>query len=89
MPGRVQAHHRPRGRRGFGARPATTPRVTRDSPPRAGWAAPAWSPDVRSIVYDVGGYGNTDLYVIGAEGRGKVQLPDTPGVDTDPSRVAR
>lgn len=60
-------------------------RVTRDSPPRAEWGALAWSPNGGSIVYDTGTYDNTDLYVIGADGRGKVQLTSTPGIDIDPS----
>lgn len=64
-------------------------RVTRDSPPQAGWPALAWSPTGGSIVYDTGTYKNTDLYVIGADGRGKVQLTSTPGIDIDPSWVAR
>jgi TolB protein len=64
-------------------------RVTRDSPPQAGWGALAWSPDGGSIVYDTGTYKNTDLYVIGADGRDKVQLTNTPDDDIDPSWVAR
>lgn len=64
-------------------------RVTRDAPPGAGWGALGWSPDGGSIVYDTGTYKNTDLYVIGADGRGKVQLTSTPDIDIDPSWVAR
>lgn len=64
-------------------------RVTRDTPPEAGWGALAWSPDGGSIVYDTGGYENTDLYVIGADGRDKVQLTNTPDIDIDPSWIAR
>jgi Tol biopolymer transport system component len=64
-------------------------RVTRDTPPGAAWGALAWSPDGGSIVYDTGGYKNTDLYVIGADGRGKVQLTSTPDIDIDPSWAAR
>jgi Tol biopolymer transport system component len=64
-------------------------RVTRDSPPQAGWGALAWSPDGRSIVYDTGGNENTDLYVIGIDGRGKVRLTNTPDLDIAPSWVAR
>jgi len=64
-------------------------RVTRDAPPQADWGALAWSPDGGSIVYDAGGYKNTDLYVIGIDGRDKVQLTNTPDIDIDPSWVAR
>jgi Tol biopolymer transport system component len=64
-------------------------RVTGDSPPAADWGALAWSPDGGSIVYDTGGYENTDLYVIGVDGRGKFQLTNTPDVDIGPSWVAR
>jgi len=65
------------------------PRVTPDAPPKAGWGALAWSPDGGSIVYDTGTYQNTDLYVIGADGRGRVQLTNTPDIDIDPSWIAR
>jgi Tol biopolymer transport system component len=64
-------------------------RVTRDSPPQAGWGALAWSPDGRSIAYTTGETGNTDIYVIGIDGRGKVRLTNTPDIDIDPSWVAR
>jgi len=63
-------------------------RVTRDMPPQAGWPALGWSPDGSSIVYDAGTYKNTDLYVIGADGRDKVQLTNTPDIDIDPTWVA-
>jgi len=63
--------------------------ITRDSPPRADWPALAWSPDSGSIVYDAGSYKNTDLYVIGTDGRDKVQLTNTPDIDIDPTWVAR
>jgi Tol biopolymer transport system component len=64
-------------------------RVTRDAPPRAGWGALAWSPNGGSIVYTAGGTDNTDLYLIGLDGRGKFQLTSTPDIDIDPSWVAR
>jgi Tol biopolymer transport system component len=64
-------------------------RVTRDSPPQAGWGALAWSPTGGSIVYTTGGTGNTDLYVIGSDGRSRVRLTSTPDTDIDPSWVAR
>lgn len=62
--------------------------MTRDPPPQADWGALAWSPNGGSIVYDTGTYNNTDLYVIGADGRGKVQLTSTPDIDIDPTWVA-
>jgi Tol biopolymer transport system component len=63
--------------------------VTRDSPPQAEWPALGWSPDGGSIVYDSGTYTNTDLYVIGVDGRHKVRLTSTPDIDIAPSWVAR
>lgn len=60
-------------------------RVTRDSPPEAAWGALAWSPNGGSIVYTAGPATNTDLYVIGTDGRGKVQLTHTPDTDIDPT----
>ena len=63
-------------------------RVTHDSPPQAGWGAFAWSPSGRTIVYTTGGTDNTDLYLIGIDGRGKVQLTSTPDIDIAPSWVA-
>ena len=38
-----------------------------------------------SIVYTTGDIGNTDLYVIGIDGRGKVRLTSTPDSDIAPS----
>jgi TolB protein len=64
-------------------------RVTSDSPPQAGWGALAWAPDGRSIVYATDRTGNGDLYVIGADSRGKVQLTSTHDTDIDPTWVAR
>ena len=64
-------------------------RVTRDSPPLAGWGALAWSPNGGSIIYTTGGTDDTDLYLIGIDGRGKVQLTNTPDIDIAPSWVAR
>jgi WD40 repeat protein len=60
-------------------------RVTGDSPPNWGLGSLAWSPAGSSIVYTKGGADNTDLYVIGVDGRGKVQLTNTPDVDFTPS----
>ena len=66
-------------------------RVTRDSPPQAGWGALAWSPTGGSIVYThaVSKTGKTDLYVTGIDGRDKFQLTNTPELDINPSWVAR
>ena len=63
-------------------------RVTTDPPPEAEWGALAWSPDGHAIVYDTGGYDNTNLCVVGVDGRDKVQLTNTSAVDIDPSRAA-
>lgn len=63
-------------------------RITRDSPPQADWGALAWSPSGDSIVYDTGPYKNTDLYVIGADGRDKIHLTSGHGIDIDPTWVA-
>ena len=60
-------------------------RIARDSPPEAGWGALAWSPTGGSIVYTTGTSDNTDLYVIGADGRDKLRLTNTADVDIDPS----
>src|SRR5262245_10847534 len=64
-------------------------RITRDSPPPALWGALAWSPTGSSIVYATDRTGNGDLYLIDADGRGKVRLTSTPDTDIDPSWVAR
>lgn len=64
-------------------------RVTPDAPPAAGWGAIAWSPDGSSIVYTTGSYEDTDLYLVGADGRRKVQLTSSPDIDISPSWVAR
>jgi Tol biopolymer transport system component len=60
-------------------------RITRDAPPQAEWPAFAWSPNGGSIVYDSGTYSNTNVYVIGADGRDKVQLTNTPGIYIEPT----
>jgi Tol biopolymer transport system component len=64
-------------------------RVTRDAPPQAGWGALAWSPTGDSIAYTAGGTDNTDLFLIGLNGRGKFRLTATPDKDINPSWVAR
>ena len=60
-------------------------RVTRDSPPQADWGALAWSPDGGSIVYGTDRTGNSDLYVVGADGRDRTQLTNTADSDIAPS----
>jgi len=47
----------------------------------------AWSPTGDSIAC-AGGTDNTDLYLIGIDGRSKVKLTATPDKDIDPSWVA-
>jgi Tol biopolymer transport system component len=78
----------------IGADGRSNRRVTGDSPPQTGWGALAWSPSGGAIVYDTGavdatGTSDTDLYLIGIDGRGKVRLTSTPDVDVAPSWVAR
>lgn len=63
-------------------------RVTSDSPLGSLWPALAWSPDGGSIVYATDQTGNGDLYIAGANGRGKVQLTNTADWDNSPSWVA-
>jgi TolB protein len=66
-----------------------THRVTRDSSRPAAWAALAWSPHGRSIVYATDRTGNGDLYVIDADGHDKVLLTSTSDFDLAPPWVAR
>jgi Tol biopolymer transport system component len=61
--------------------------LTGDSPPQADWSAMAWSPTGGSIVYDSGSPDITHLYVIGTDGRDKVQLTNTPDIEIDPTWV--
>jgi Tol biopolymer transport system component len=63
-------------------------RVTSDSPTGSLWPALAWSPDGNSIVYATP-TGNGNLYILGADGHGKVDLTNTPDSDLAPSWVAR
>ena len=47
---------------------------------------PAWSPDGRKIAYvGMGDDGNTDVYVVGADGRGQRRLTRYVGVDGNPA----
>ena len=47
---------------------------------------PAWSPDGRKIAFvGMGDDGNTDVYVVGADGLGQQRLTRHPGVDGNPA----
>ena len=52
---------------------------------------PSWSPDGSHIVFSSDRGGNTDLYVIGADGRGLRQLTVHDSIDSHPtwSQMAR
>ena len=58
--------------------------VTGASGGRLGRTRPR-SPTGRSIDYTTGTTDNTDVYLIGIDGRGKLQLSATPDSDIDPS----
>jgi len=60
-------------------------KVTTDSPAQIGWGALTWSSDGRSIAYATNRTGNGDIYVIGVNGRNKVRLTRSSGMDIDPS----
>jgi Tol biopolymer transport system component len=62
-------------------------RLTTDAPQQAGWGALDWSPTGAAIVYAKGVDTNTDLYLLGIDGRHKVHLTTSPDVDIDPSWV--
>ena len=64
-------------------------RVTRDSPIPVEWGALAWSPDGDTIAYDTDRTGGGDIYVIGADGRDRVQLTSSSDVDVAPSWAPR
>ena len=59
-----------------------------DSPPMTEWPALAWAPDGMWIVY-ASATGNGDLYVVGADGDGRVQLTSSPDGDFAPSWIAQ
>jgi TolB protein len=63
--------------------------ITPDAPPETEWPAFDWSPSGGAIVYSAGTDNDSDLYVISADGRNKVQLTNTPDFDTDPTWTAR
>jgi TolB protein len=47
--------------------------------------APAFSPDGRRIAFSMASNGNTDIFIIDADGGAPARLTNTPGVDTSPS----
>ncbi|MCB2223723.1 MAG: septum formation family protein [Actinobacteria bacterium] len=47
-------------------------------------AQPGWSPDGTRIAYSAEVDGNTDIYVVNADGTGRARLTDDPGVDDTP-----
>jgi Tol biopolymer transport system component len=46
---------------------------------------PTWSPDGRKIAFDARRDGNTDIYVMNADGSGLTQMTNGPGYDGMPS----
>ena len=49
-------------------------------------STPAWSPDGRKIAFvGMGDDGNTDVYIVGADGLGQQRLTRHPGVDGGPA----
>ena len=49
-------------------------------------SSPAWSPDGRKIAFvGMGDDGNTDVYIVGADGLGRKRLTRHPGVDGNPA----
>ena len=47
--------------------------------------APRFSPDGRDIIFSMASGGNTDIYVVGANGGTPRRLTTAPGADTSPS----
>ena len=60
-------------------------RVTPDAPPQTAWGALTWAPDGRSIAYTTDRTGRGDLYVIDTNGRNKLRLTRSSGIDLDPA----
>jgi TolB protein len=60
-------------------------KVTSDSPAQIIWGALTWAADGRAIAYTTDRTGGGDLYVIGADGRDKLQLTRSLDADVDPS----
>ena len=76
-----------RGIYAIGANGQHDVRLTSDWPEENLLPKLAWAPDGRSIVY-ARHTGHGDLYVLGADGHGKVQLTNSPHGDFAPSWVA-
>ena len=60
-------------------------RVTHDPIPNTSWETLSWSPNGRSIAYTSGPTGSSDIYLIDANGKNRLQLTGTPHVDNTPS----
>ena len=49
------------------------------------YAAPAWSPDGRKIAFVSDRDGNSEIYVMNADGSGQRRLTRNPAYDADPA----
>ena len=52
---------------------------------RTGLAQPAWSPDGTKLAFESTRFGNSDVFVIAADGSSETQLTRSPGFDGDPA----
>ncbi len=64
-------------------------RLTRDSPRPVEWGALSSSPDGSTLAYTTNRTGNGDVYVIGADGRGRNRLTSSPDDDIAPEWAPR
>jgi TolB protein len=64
-------------------------RLTRDSPRPVAWGALSWSPDGSALAYATNRTGDGDVYVIGADGRGRTRLTSSPDNDIAPEWAPR
>jgi TolB protein len=64
-------------------------RLTRDSPRSVAWGALSWSPDGSALAYTTNRIGDGDVYVIGADGRGRIRLTSSPDNDIAPEWAPR